>query len=89
MSARSAIISAANVRAFLSRPWSELAEKKRRHWRDALGKDPLATFHASEALWEILREQGHTTNAEERRADLDAHIRLRTLLDRAGRVLTR
>jgi hypothetical protein len=52
-----------NVVAFLSRPWEELELLERRHWAEALAKDPLATF---------------------RRADLEAHVRYRALLDRAG-----
>lgn len=79
-------LTAANVRAFLGRPWHELAALKERHWRDALAVDPLATFRASEALWEVLHELGHTTNAEERGADFEAHLRLRALLDRTANV---
>lgn len=76
----------ANVRAFLARPWKRLAELKEQHWREALETDPLATFRASEALWERLFEAGHVTNEGERRADLEAHLRLRALLDRTGHV---
>jgi hypothetical protein len=74
----------ANVKAFLSRPWDELADLKLRHWREAHAKDPLATFRASESLWQVLRETGHTVDAVERQADLDAHLRLRALLDRTA-----
>ncbi len=82
-------LTAANVRAFLARPWDELARLKERHWRDALLVDPLATFHASEALWEVLHELGHTTNEAERQADFEAHLRLRALLDRTAHVRSR
>ena len=82
-------IDAANVRAFLGRPWGELARLKEQHWRDALLSDPLATFRASEALWQVLHDHGHTTNAAERRADLEAHLRLRALLDRTTHVRVR
>jgi hypothetical protein len=78
-----------NVQAFLARPWGELAALKEDHWRTALLTDPLATFRASEALWELLHEQGHTTNEAERRADFDAHLRLRALLDRTANVRPR
>lgn len=78
-----------NVRAFLGRPWDALAKSKERHWREANLADPLATFHASESLWEILHEAGHTTNESERSADLDAHLRLRALLDRTAHVRPR
>jgi hypothetical protein len=76
-------ITKANLNRFLSRPWDELAALKQRHWSEALEADPLATFHASE---ELLRESGHTTNPSERAADLDAHLRLRALLDRTSHV---
>jgi hypothetical protein len=82
-------ISTADAKAFMARPWSELVELERRHWKDALAADPLATFRASEALWELLRDEGHTTNAVERDADLQAHVRLRALLDRAAHVRAR
>jgi hypothetical protein len=75
-------ITKANLSRFLSRPWDELAALKERHWSEALEADPLATFHASEELWELLRETGHTTSASERDEDLQAHLRLRALLDR-------
>lgn len=82
-------LTSTNVRAFLARPWEELATLKEEHWRAALLADPLATFRASEALWELLHEQGHTTNEAERRADFDAHLRLRGLLDRTANVRPR
>lgn len=79
-------ITKANLTRFLSRPWGELAALKQRHWSEALEADPLATFRASEDLWELLRESGHTTDASERAADFDAHVRLRALLDRTRHV---
>lgn len=79
----------ANIEAFLARPWAELEAMKARHWREALRADPLATFRASEALWEVLHREGHTTNREERDADLEAHLRLRAILDRAAHVEAR
>jgi hypothetical protein len=79
-------ITKANLHRFLSRPWDELEALKQRHWSEALEADPLATFHASEELWELLREGGHTTNPSERAVDLDAHPRLRGLLDRTRHV---
>jgi hypothetical protein len=82
-------LTSANVRAFLARPWEELAALKESHWRDALLVDPLATFRASEALWELLHEQGHTVDEAERRADFEAHRRLRALLDRTANVSPR
>jgi hypothetical protein len=88
MSSRAALTKE-NVRAFLGRPWAELAERKERHWREALLADPLATFNASAALWEVLRDSGHTVDPSERQADLDAHLRLRALLDRTARVRAR
>jgi hypothetical protein len=88
MSQRAAL-TAENVRAFLGRPWAELAELKERHWREALEADPLATFKASAALWKLLRDTGHTENPTERQADFDAHRRLRELLDRTANVRAR
>jgi hypothetical protein len=85
MASRTAV-DRANVTAFLSRPWKKLAELKEQHWRGALDADPLATFRASEALWERLFETGHVTNEEERKADFEAHRRLRALLDRTRHV---
>jgi hypothetical protein len=79
-------ITKANLQRFLSRPWDELEALKQRHWSEALEADPLATFHASEELWELLREGGHTNNPSERAVDLDAHLRLRALLDRTRHV---
>ena len=79
-------ITKANLNRFLSRPWDELAALKQRHWSEALEADPLATFHASEELWELLRESGYTTSPTERAADLDAHLRFRALLDRTRHV---
>ena len=88
MSAKSKL-TAANVRAFLARPWDALTSLKEDHWRKALLADPLATFRASEALWELLEETGHTRNEEERNADFEAHLRLRASLDRAASVRSR
>jgi hypothetical protein len=85
----SAKLTRANVRAFLDRPWGEVATLKEDHWRAALLADPLATFRASEALWEALHQEGHTTNEVERRADFEAHLRLRALLDRTAHVWPR
>jgi hypothetical protein len=85
----SAKLNAANVRAYLGRPWDELTRAKEHHWREALRADPLATFHASEALWQLLRETGHTTNESERQEDYEAHLRLRALLDRTSNVRAR
>lgn len=82
-------IDRANVTAFLSRPWKRLATLKEEHWRGALAEDPLSTFHASEALWERMREMGHVTDVNERQADFEAHLRLRALLDRARHVKAR
>jgi len=82
-------LTSSNVRAFLGRPWDQLARSKERHWREAHLADPLATFRASEALWEVLHETGHTTNERERQADLEAHLRLRALLDRTANVRPR
>jgi hypothetical protein len=79
-------ITKANLNRFLSRPWDELAALKARHWSEALEADPLATFRASEELWELLREQGHTIDPSERAADLEAHLHLRALLDRTRHV---
>ena len=78
-----------NARAFLDRPWAELAELKERHWREALESDPLATFRISAELWAYLHRMGRTTNDAERQADFDAHRRLRALLDRTAHVRNR
>jgi hypothetical protein len=75
-------ITKANLQAFLSRPWDELAALKEQHWREAQEADLLATFHASEALSEHVRENGAGPDPKERAADFDAHLRLRALLDR-------
>ena len=82
-------LTAENVRAFLARPWEELTTLKEKHWREALLADPLATFRASEALWEMLHEEGYTTNEVDRRADFESHLRLRALLDRTANVWPR
>lgn len=84
-----ASVTRANVRAFLARPWEQLGALKARHWREALEADPLATYRASEALWEVLSQQGHTTDPRARAADLEAHLRLRALLDRTAHVKAR
>lgn len=79
----------ADVKAFLARPWKRLAQLKEEYWRGALDADPLATFRASEELWERLFETGHVTNEDERKADFEAHLRLRGLLDRTRHVKAR
>jgi hypothetical protein len=78
-----------NVRAFRSRPWETLAKLKQDHWAEAFAADPLSTFFASAAMWEVLHAEGHTANVEERASDFEAHLRLRALLDRAALVRTR
>lgn len=83
------IIDKASVRAFLGRPWAELEALKADHWREALDVDALATYRASEALWERLYEQGMTSNPASRAADLETHVRLRALLDRTAHVKAR
>lgn len=76
----------AALRAYAVRDWNAEAASKRAYWADRYRREgPCATLQASQALLAEMRHlrPGYPT-AEDRRIDLTAHLRLRSLLDRAA-----
>lgn len=73
----------AAIRAFASRDRTEVAAAKAAWWARA---DTEARFRAAHALWEHARRvRPDWPTADDRAADLAHHVRLKSLLDRAGR----
>jgi hypothetical protein len=84
------VTTAAQLEAFLRRPWSRLRVLKDRHHaeRTAIG-GPDEAFRVAELLRGHARAMGAVETAAARRADLEAAISLRKKLDRASRRLRR
>jgi hypothetical protein len=77
---------AAQVRAFLDRPWARLREAKDRHNADTIAHEGSdRAFAIAAALRAHAGAMGALPTAADRRADLDAAVELRRKLDRAGR----
>ena len=74
-----------DVRAYARRAWHAAERLKREHWaRETAAHGPLATFEASVALWEHMRRlRPDWPSPDERREDLEHHLRLKRDIDRA------
>jgi hypothetical protein len=79
-------VNPADLRAYARRDWRAAEIRKREYWaREVAERGPLATFLASQALWEHMRRlRPDWPSPEERRADLAHHIALKHALDRAA-----
>jgi hypothetical protein len=75
-----------DLRAYAQRAWHVAETLKQEHWaREVAARGPLATFEASEALWEHMRSlRPDWPSPDERREDLAHHIALKQLIDRAA-----
>ncbi len=75
-----------DLRAYARRNWRAAEMRKREHWaREVAERGPLATFEASQALWEHMRRlRPDWPSPEERRADLAHHVALKRALDLAA-----
>ena len=76
----------AELRAYARRAWDVGERLEREHWRQEIAaRGPLATFEASQVLWEHMRRvRPDWPSLEERREDLAHHIALKRALDRAA-----
>jgi len=75
-----------DLKAYAQRNWRAAERRKREHWaREVVERDPLATFLASQALWEHMRRlRPEWPSPEERRADLAHHVAVKHALDLAA-----
>jgi hypothetical protein len=75
-----------DLRAYAGRAWRVAETFKQDHWaRETAERGPLATFEASQLLWEHMRAlRPGWPSDEERRQDLADHIALKRLIDRAA-----
>ncbi|HVV82535.1 MAG TPA: hypothetical protein VHE35_05620 [Kofleriaceae bacterium] len=81
---------AAQLRAFLERPWSRLRAEKDRHTAAVVARDGAdRAFAIAEALRRHAAAMGAIPTEADRRADLEAAVDLRRKLARAGRRLRR
>jgi hypothetical protein len=81
----------AALRAYVRRDWRAIAASKRTYWANRhRNEGSHATVDASRALLlEMRRARPDYPTPEDRRADLDAHVRLQALLERAAHAFTR
>jgi hypothetical protein len=79
------------VRAYMARDWSAVTDDKRAWWADRYQREGgLASWRASVALHAVVRRTRPDYPTErDRKADLDMHVRLRRLLDRASHAFPR
>jgi hypothetical protein len=79
-------MNAEDLRAYARRDWRAAEVRKRDHWaRELAERGALATFEASQALWEHVRcIRPDWPTPEERRADLAHHVALKRALDLAA-----
>ena len=79
-------MNAEDLRAYAQRDWHAAEMRKRDHWaREVAERGSLATFEASQALWEHVRcLRPDWPTPEERRADLAHHVALKRALDLAA-----
>ncbi len=75
-----------DLRAYALRAWHAAETLKQEHWaREVAERGPLATFEASQALWEHMRSlRPEWPSPDDRREDLAHHIALKQLIDRAA-----
>ena len=75
----------AAIRAFVFRDRDVVAAAKAAWWAKA---DRSVAMRVSWALWEHARRvRPDWPSAQERADDLDAHVRMKAMIDQAGRVL--
>jgi hypothetical protein len=76
---------AEDLREFARRPRDAVQSAKREHWRAvAQTQGGLGAFDAGQELYEHAESIGALPNAAYRAADLEHHIKLKQLLDRAS-----
>ncbi len=75
-----------DLRAYARRAWHAAEALKQEHWaREVAERGCLATFEASQALWEHMRRlRPDWPSPEERREDLAHHVALKRAIDRAA-----
>lgn len=75
-----------DLRAYAQRAWHVAEALKQEHWaREVAERGRLATFAASQVLWEHMRRLRPDWPApEERREDLAHHVALKRAIDRAA-----
>lgn len=75
-----------DLRAYAQRAWQAAEALKQEHWaREVAERGPLATFEASQLLWEHMRfVRPDWPSPAERREDLAHHVMLKQLIDRAA-----
>lgn len=74
------------LRAFLARPWARLRELKDRHVAEAIAEEGAdLAFELAERLRAHAEAMDARPSEIDRAADLATAVRLRRLLDRAGR----
>jgi hypothetical protein len=81
----------AALRSYVARDWNAIAAAKRAYWADRYRREGApATMAASQALLREMREvRPDFPTPRDRRADLDAHVRLQALFERAAHAFTR
>jgi hypothetical protein len=75
-----------HLRAYAQRAWHVAEALEQEHWaRELAERGPLATFEASQALWQHMRAlRPDWPSDDERRQDLADHLALKRLIDRAA-----
>ena len=75
-----------DLRAYAQRAWHVAEALEQGHWaREVAERGYVATFEASEVLWEHMRRLRPDWPApEERREDLAHHVALKRAIDRAA-----
>ena len=75
----------ADLREFAARPRDQIASAKRDYWRLAAQTGAgLAAFDAAQELYEHAKAVGTYPNAAYQADDLQHHVRLKKLIDRAS-----
>ena len=81
---------AAEIRAYMRRDWDAVASMKSDYWAERFRQDRLATWRASQAmLLHASRVGSSLATTGDRDADLDVHLRLRSILDRSAHAFPR
>jgi hypothetical protein len=81
----------ASLRSYASRDWNAIAAAKRAYWAHRFRREGAqATMGASLALLREMRElRPDFPTSDDRRSDLDAHLRLQVLFARVAHAFTR
>lgn len=79
------------IQAFANRPWEMVSSLDRHYWAEKFRQNgSQSSVNASVALWRHMKSvRPEWPDAGERRRDLEHHVLLKGLLDKASRVLTR